>query len=128
MNATLVSLAERQLAERQKALVTQIREHLALSGDAQLRAQANQYQATDDDAVADYFAEMELSTLSRELQELRDIQSARERIRDRGFGICFDCADPIDPARLSAYPTARRCLACQQIHERLYAGNDSASL
>ena len=38
------------------------------------------------------------------------------------FGECRDCGEPIALARLSAYPTATRCLACQQRHEKKIGG------
>lgn len=34
-------------------------------------------------------------------------------------GLCEDCADDIDPQRLAASPTVRRCLTCQESFERL---------
>lgn len=33
-------------------------------------------------------------------------------------GICCDCGDPIEPERLAALPSARRCLDCQALAER----------
>lgn len=40
--------------------------------------------------------------------------------RPRRFaeGLCEACADEIDPERLAANPTARRCLPCQETRER----------
>ncbi|MCH8500166.1 MAG: TraR/DksA C4-type zinc finger protein [Marinobacter sp.] len=32
-------------------------------------------------------------------------------------GRCDDCDDLITPARLAAYPSARRCVSCQEDHE-----------
>ena len=34
---------------------------------------------------------------------------------------CIDCGQPIPFARLEAYPTAKRCLRCQQIREATHA-------
>lgn len=33
-------------------------------------------------------------------------------------GICCDCGDPIEPERLAALPSARRCFDCQALAER----------
>jgi phage/conjugal plasmid C-4 type zinc finger TraR family protein len=35
-----------------------------------------------------------------------------------GPGICIDCGCAIEAERLTACPTARRCLDCQERHER----------
>ena len=37
------------------------------------------------------------------------------------IGICIDCGDAVAYERLAAYPTAKRCLGCQQQRERTYA-------
>jgi DnaK suppressor protein len=51
--------------------------------------------------------------LLRDQQELRDIENARERIRDGDFGMCQQCDQPIPFARLRVQPTARFCVAHQ---------------
>jgi len=53
--------------------------------------------------------------------ELADIEAARARIRLDQYGVCTDCGQPIPFPRMLAYPTAKRCAACQRRHERLYA-------
>ena len=60
-----------------------------------------------------------VAVIDRHVEELRDIEAARGRIKDRRFGICMAWSD-IAFDRLLAYPTAKRCFACQQQRERLY--------
>jgi len=36
-----------------------------------------------------------------------------------GFGLCDDCADPIEAERRQALPGCKRCLTCQEAFERL---------
>jgi DnaK suppressor protein len=55
----------------------------------------------------------------RESQELQDIEAALARIGDGSYGNCIDCGGEIGRARLKAYPTAERCLPCQEKNERL---------
>jgi RNA polymerase-binding transcription factor DksA len=43
---------------------------------------------------------------------LRQVERARERLREGSYGICRKCAEPIAPARLAAMPMAECCLAC----------------
>jgi RNA polymerase-binding transcription factor DksA len=57
------------------------------------------------------------AAVQRDLQEMRDILAARARIRAGVYGRCIDCGDAIAYRRLQAYPTAKRCLACQRAHE-----------
>ena len=46
--------------------------------------------------------------------ELSRINEALRRLIDGGFGICEDCARPIDPDRLELLPTTTRCIECQE--------------
>jgi DnaK suppressor protein len=45
--------------------------------------------------------------------ELRETEGALERLATGTYGVCAACGEPIDPARLRALPTARRCMACE---------------
>jgi DnaK suppressor protein len=51
---------------------------------------------------------------SRELDELRAVEDAIERIDNDDYGICANCEDPIEIKRLEAVPWARFCRACQE--------------
>jgi DnaK suppressor protein len=39
------------------------------------------------------------------------------RIATGQYGVCIDCETNIPFERLNAYPTAKRCLTCQQHYE-----------
>jgi DnaK suppressor protein len=51
---------------------------------------------------------------SRELDELRAVEDAIERIDRDDYGICASCEDPIEIKRLEAIPWARFCRSCQK--------------
>ena len=40
-----------------------------------------------------------------------------EEIAAGDYGVCIDCGNAIPYARLAAYPSAKRCVRCQQRHE-----------
>lgn len=71
-----------------------------------------------DEAESQLAGEIDSAEIRRDLQELREIVAARERIADGSYGRCTDCDASIDEARLLAQPTAARCLACQSLAER----------
>lgn len=50
-------------------------------------------------------------------EELQDIAAALERIEAGTYGVCINCGELVDPARLRAFPTAKRCLRCQREYE-----------
>lgn len=53
----------------------------------------------------------------RDIEELRAIEAARERMAAGRYGECADCGNDIPLARLQVQPTALRCVACQAQYE-----------
>jgi DnaK suppressor protein len=49
---------------------------------------------------------------------LYEVERALQRIEAGTYGICHDCGEAIDPARLTAIPYARYCMDCASRHER----------
>ncbi len=43
---------------------------------------------------------------------LKDTNEALKRIGEKKYGICENCNNRIDPARLKAYPAATTCFKC----------------
>jgi DnaK suppressor protein len=60
----------------------------------------------------------EFAINEHETAELGDIEAALERMDAGTYGQCTDCGVTIPPARLSAYPTAKRCIDCQTVAEQ----------
>lgn len=105
------------LEARRIALRLEVKAQLQGSGDDRVVGLRNRLDETDDWAVADSLAELDIAGVRHALKELADVDAALARMRDGSYGVCVDCGDPIAPARLSAYPTAPRCIECQQTHE-----------
>lgn len=81
-----------------------------------------------DQSVGDALADLNLAMIDRHVRQIREIDVARTRLRAGNFGSCVDCGGEIPFARLEAYPTAQRCFACQEQHERTYAGGRIATM
>jgi DnaK suppressor protein len=62
-----------------------------------------------------YASERDLAirNVDRESRLLLQVRAALRRIRDGSFGTCIDCESAISPKRLSAVPSAPRCIECQ---------------
>ncbi len=54
---------------------------------------------------------------SFDMELLREIEDAQERLRDGSYGTCMDCGLEISPKRLEAIPWARYCVRCQERHQ-----------
>jgi DnaK suppressor protein len=67
------------------------------------------------DIASDFVEQEILETLEHTVRAtLMDIDAALDRIESGTYGLCEDCGEPIDRARLKARPWANRCLKCQR--------------
>jgi RNA polymerase-binding transcription factor DksA len=71
-----------------------------------------------DGAQIDAQGSVQQAEIERDLDEVRDISAALERIASGDYGTCVACGEAIEPGRLQAWPTARRCTACQSVREK----------
>ena len=58
--------------------------------------------------------------LIQQYQELNEIELALDKIKDRTYGICEMCEEPIGKARLEVKNFARFCITCRQINEKAH--------
>lgn len=129
LTKTQHSRLERLLDRQYNELLEQVRDALEQSENQQYIELIDRAPADSaEQAVGDALADLNLAIIDRHVLELRDIEAARVRIREAGFGICVDCGDEISFERLLAYPTAKRCLNCQQQREKTYAHEDHTTL
>ena len=49
---------------------------------------------------------------------MAEIDAALARVEGGTYGKCEDCDERVEPARLAAMPSARRCFACETAHEK----------
>jgi len=122
LNSTQLSELKTKLEKRYQSLLEEVRGELEHTENQQyVELLGRSPGDIGDESVADALADLELKIIDRHIQEMRDIEAAMARIGDRGFGTCIACGGDIDFERLAVYPTAKRCLLCQQQRERGYA-------
>lgn len=117
-----------RLEERRRVLREEIVAALGESEREDYAVLAGQVHDREDESVADLLADVRNADLDRHVTELQDIEAALVRLASGSYGICTDCGAAIVPARLEAYPTAKRCRACQEKHERRRGTRPAASL
>jgi RNA polymerase-binding transcription factor DksA len=83
---------------------------------------------TGDESVATLIADLEQADLTRDIDEFRALEAARERINGGEYGVCKDCGSDIAFERLKAFPAAIRCIQCQERHEKTFGGEPKPSL
>jgi len=122
LNRTELSQLNAKLDHRYDSLLEEVRGELERSENQQyVELMGRTPGDIGDESVADALADLELGSIDRHIQEIRDIDAARARIRGGSFGTCIACGRGIDFERLLVYPTAKRCFTCQQQRERTHA-------
>ena len=116
------------LEARHRTLREEIREELLASDEEHFIDLAGQVHDLEEESVADLLVDIGLAMIDLHINEIRDIEAALQRIGYGAYGVCVECDDDVELARLRAYPTAKRCLACQENYERNHAGNKTPSL
>ena len=112
----------KKLNEDYKTLLREVREELENSGNQHRIDLLNEEPGdSGDESMANALADFNLTILDRHIDAMRDIEAALQRIKNGEYGVCTDCGDEVAFARLQVYPTAKRCLACQERREREYA-------
>lgn len=81
-----------------------------------------------DASVADLLIDLDNAMVHRDVEEIREIEAALERIDKGDYGNCVDCGLAIDYERLLAFPSVRRCLPCQEQYEKTHVYETTPTL
>ncbi len=116
-----VAELERAILARRDSLLAEIREEVSRARDESFGELAGPVTDPGDDAVADLLSDLDQAEVTRDLQEVRELEAARKRIADGRFGLCVDCGLDIPLERLRVVPEAMRCIQCQQVREKTFS-------
>ncbi|BCD68093.1 RNA polymerase-binding protein DksA [Nitratiruptor sp. YY09-18] len=61
---------------------------------------------------------IEFAIKSQQIQELKEIEEALQKIKNGDYGICEMCGEPIKPLRLKIKPYAKYCIICREVIEK----------
>lgn len=109
----LRKLLERGLVEVRES----IRQVLLETDDENCLKLAGLVSDRENASLADLLIDVSLGEVDRMVEEARDVDAALLRIVHGSYGRCMQCGEDIVPARLQAYPEAKRCLSCQRMCE-----------
>ena len=115
------------IERRRAALASELREDMERVRRDRHEDLAGASPDAGDESVATLIADLGHAEVGRDLEELRGLEAARGRISDGSYGVCLDCGGEIGFERLRASPAAVRCIDCQTVHEKTYAGPSSGS-
>lgn len=113
-------LVDQLKADYQK-LLREVRDELENTGD-QHRIDLLNSEPGDagDESMANALSDFNVAMVDRQVHEIRDIEAAFRRVKDGEYGVCIECGEDVGFTRLQAYPTAKRCIVCQEKREKQY--------
>jgi RNA polymerase-binding transcription factor DksA len=114
--------------QRRGALLGELREDAERAREQPYAEHAGPAPDTGDESVATLIADLEQADVTRDLDEFRGLESARERMARGEYGTCIECGGDIGFERLKATPSAIRCIDCQTRHEKTFGGDPKPSL
>ena len=117
-----------RLQQRYLELREEVRGELERSGDQRYVDIAGSVADPGDDSVADMLLDLNAAIVDRQVREMREVEATLKRLAELDFGDCIECGGEIGFDRLMAYPTAQRCIRCQELHEKTYSHENSPTL
>ena len=97
-------------------------------GKAQKEIELMRNQSPTDDgdhAVLMNDTSIEDTLIGKQLQELKEIELALDKISNGNYGICDMCEEDIGIDRLKVKPFAKFCISCREINEKEIAENNN---
>jgi RNA polymerase-binding protein DksA len=119
---------KRKLVAERKALLDSTHDELVRWGEHPVGELAGEVPDVGDESVATAVVDLDHAVMQRHMAAIQSIDQALARMRKHHYGICVDCGEDIAYARLAAFPTALRCIGCQEHHERIYAHDATPTL
>lgn len=119
---------QRIVEERRTVLLAEIRRDLGKVREDRLTDLAEPVGDPGDQSVASLIADLDQADATRDIEELRALDAALQRMAEGTYGTCSTCGLDIGYERLRANPAAERCIACQTQFEKTHASNAGATL
>jgi RNA polymerase-binding transcription factor DksA len=106
------------LDEREQALRSDL--HREVNEKEEYQDVATTAPDPGDSSFANLAVDLGNAAVTRDLVELRAIESARLRMEHGVYGDCVTCENEIPYERLQVQPTAERCAPCQEVYEKTH--------
>lgn len=72
--------------------------------------------------------DIDTALIDRQINEMRELEMSMRYWSELEFGDCIDCGNEIGFERLLAYPSAQRCIHCQNQYEKAFPKESNPSL
>lgn len=106
-----------RLAVERDQLKIEINTELTKEGDSGYSYIVDVVRDRGDESVADLYSDLNLANIERHVTRLKAVEKVLFDKTVETYGLCEDCALPINKQRLEADPAVSRCMECQVLYE-----------
>jgi DnaK suppressor protein len=119
------NLLRSHLESERKRLIEEL-EHLKSSvRPADERREGSPFGKREEEATESFELEKRLTLEKRLQDQMAEVEHALHKFEEGTYGLCDNCGQPIDPARLEALPQANLCLNCKAQQAKNAKGKSS---
>ena len=110
---TNFNILRSRLEGERKRLIEELEQLKASANPKDERHEGSPFGKREEEATETLELEKRLVLEKRIGEQLTDIEHALHKFEEGTYGLCDNCGQPIDPARLEALPQANLCMKCK---------------
>ena len=110
-----LNLLRSRLESERKRLLGELEQLKSTVRPADERREGSPFGKREEEATESFELEKRLSLEKRIRGQLAEVEHALKKFENGTYGLCDNCRQPINPARLEALPQANLCLRCKTL-------------
>ena len=112
------NLLRSRLEQEQKRLTEELQQLKANMRPADERREGSPFGKREEEATESFELEKRLALEKCIRDQLAEVEHTLVKFDEGTYGLCDNCGQPIDPARLEALPQANLCLSCKALQAK----------
>lgn len=107
-----------RLESEQKRLLGELEQLEADARPAEERREGSPFGKREEEATESFELEKRLALEKQIRDQLAEVEHTLHKFEKGTYGLCDNCGQPIDPARLEVLPQASLCMNCKAKNEK----------
>ena len=122
---TDLNILRSRLKSERKRLIEELEQLRASANTTEDRREGSPFGKREEEATETLELEKRLALEKRIREQLVGVEHALHKFEEGTYGLCDNCGQPIDPARLEALPQASLCMDCKAQQAKNAKGKSS---
>ena len=122
---TDLNILRSRLKSERKRLIEELEQLRASANTTEDRREGSPFGKREEEATETLELEKRLALEKRIREQLVGVEHALHKFEEGTYGLCDNCEQPIDPARLEALPQASLCMNCKAQQAKNAKGKSS---